>query len=110
MNFLDVEAIKLDGGKMDPVITAQIATILKHQVRQLIVNDLGLTRETIRSETSEFVRSTVTTHLNANLNSTIESVVRSFLANHQKLQQTIDLEVKRQVAQIVHDKLKISLN
>lgn len=109
MNFLEEKSLELDG--ISPAVAAQIATIMRHQIRQIIVGDpLGMTRDTIRNEARGLVEETSKKYLGSNLDVIVSATVRAYLTKELNLKKMLEDEVKKQISTIMSENLKIALN
>jgi hypothetical protein len=105
-----IRNINNEGNKMDKKTT--------NQVRQILMNELGLTRESIRDEVKSIVRETVNKYLNQDgvIQRTIEDEVASGLINQAKNNQyevnpvrtAIFNEAEKQVREFLGNTLKFS--
>lgn len=102
------ESLKMDG--LDSKVAAQIATIMRHQVRQSISGDLQFTLDSVRFEAHEMTKETVDKFMQSNMETLVNYTVNSFLRDKLNLEKLVDDEVKRQISIIVSQKLKISIS
>ena len=86
----------------------QIATIFSHRIRHALMNDLGLSRDFVRAEAKTIVDDAVKKAVNELLDAGyIKTVVtRQIEVNASMIKE----EVRRQVSQILNNKLSITLN
>lgn len=97
--------------KLDHELSQAVATILNHQVRKTLVNDLGLTRDSVRAEATKLVQDAVNKKINDLLEGgAIQRYVHDYLTKQLNLRDLCQAEVKRSVNSIVEQKLKVILN
>lgn len=112
MNFLQEKGLELDG--IDQKLAGQIATIMRHQLRVVLTNDLGLSRQAIRDEASELIQETLKRHAqNFFHTGAVEKLIQSHIAKQiasLDLRKLVNDELNRQVRELLADKVKITIN
>ena len=89
-----------------------------HQVRQTLMNELGLTRESVRGIMEDIIEATVAKHINSlQSNGFISDIVRREIERmakcngstfrHESIHSLIKSEAKNQIEEFVKNKIRI---